>query len=151
MSILGVASIISGLSSVADLIGRETKATKSTTGDSFSALLERENASIVKATAKPATTTPAHRAVANAAALGAANPTAAQEFKDYLRKDPMERMVEEWLKAHNMTMDSFKALPADQQAALRTAMAEDLKKQVESGSHVKGNGRSTFSTMAISS
>lgn len=49
-------------------------------------------------------------------------------FLSYVKKSPIERWVENWLKAHGLTKAEFDALPAERHEALAKEMAEDLKK-----------------------
>ena len=54
-----------------------------------------------------------------------------QTFLAYMKKSPVERWIESWLKAHGLTKDEFDALPPDQHEALAKEMAEDLKKAAQ--------------------
>lgn len=49
-------------------------------------------------------------------------------FLAYVKKSPVERWIENWLKARGLTKEAFDALPADEHEALAKEMEEDLKK-----------------------
>jgi hypothetical protein len=55
----------------------------------------------------------------------------AQAFLDYMKKTPYQRMVDAWLKQHNLTQEELNAMPADQRAGILKQMAADLKEQMQ--------------------
>ncbi|MDY0884529.1 hypothetical protein ACFPL7_04085 [Dongia soli] len=55
----------------------------------------------------------------------------AQDFLDYMKKTPAQRMVDAWLKQHNLTQEELNAMPADQREAITKQMAADLKAQMQ--------------------
>lgn len=55
----------------------------------------------------------------------------AQDFLDYMKKTPAQRMVDAWLKQHNLTQEQLNAMPADQREAITKQMAADLKAQMQ--------------------
>ncbi|TXH31738.1 MAG: hypothetical protein E6Q98_26680 [Rhodospirillaceae bacterium] len=55
----------------------------------------------------------------------------AQAFLDYVKKSPYQRMVDAWLKQHNLTQEELNAMPADQRAGILKQMAADLKEQMQ--------------------
>lgn len=54
-----------------------------------------------------------------------------QAFLAYVKKSPVERWIENWLKAHGLTKEEFDALPPEKHDALAKEMAEDLKKAAQ--------------------
>ena len=54
-----------------------------------------------------------------------------ETFLAYVKKSPVERWIENWLKAHGLTKEEFDALPPDKHDALAKEMAEDLKKATQ--------------------
>lgn len=57
-------------------------------------------------------------------------PSPEETFLAYVKKSPVERWIETWLKARGLTKEAFDALPPDEQEALAKEMAEDLKRAV---------------------
>lgn len=55
----------------------------------------------------------------------------AQAFLDYMKKSPYQRMVDAWLKQHNLTQKELDAMPADQREGILKQMAADLKEQMQ--------------------
>ena len=51
-----------------------------------------------------------------------------ETFLAYMKKSPVERWIESWLKARGLTKEEFDALPPAEHEALAKEMAEDLKK-----------------------
>lgn len=54
-----------------------------------------------------------------------------ETFLAYVKKSPVERWIENWLKARGLTKEEFDALPPDKHDALAKEMAEDLKKAAQ--------------------
>lgn len=57
-------------------------------------------------------------------------PSTEDTFLAHVKKSPVERWIENWLKARGLTKEEFDALPPDEHEALAKEMAEDLKKAV---------------------
>lgn len=57
-------------------------------------------------------------------------PSPAETFLAYVKKSPVERWIEAWLKERGLTKEEFDALPPQEHEALAKEMAEDLKKAV---------------------
>lgn len=57
-------------------------------------------------------------------------PSPEETFLSYVKKSPVERWIENWLKAHGLTKEAFDTLPPEEHEALAKEMAEDLKKAV---------------------
>ena len=57
--------------------------------------------------------------------------SAEQQFLGYMKETPAQRMVDGWLKSHNLTRAQFDALPPDQKAAIQKQMANDIRDQLQ--------------------
>jgi hypothetical protein len=69
--------------------------------------------------------------------------TAAQDFLNYMKESPAERMVDAWLKAHGLTKQSLAALPPDKQNALMKEMAKDIADEIKQKAESKQKGVTT--------
>jgi hypothetical protein len=58
-------------------------------------------------------------------------PSPEETFLAYMKKTPVERWVESWLKSKGLTKEEFDNLPPQEHDALAKEMAEDLKKAVQ--------------------
>jgi hypothetical protein len=58
-----------------------------------------------------------------------------QTFLNYMKESPAQRMIDAWLKAHGLSEDALKKMPAAQREAIERQMADDIKKQVEQNSN----------------
>jgi hypothetical protein len=62
---------------------------------------------------------------------------AREEFLEYMKKTPAERMQEAWLKAHGITKEEFEAMPPEEKQAITDQMKQEiedkLQKQAETG------------------
>jgi hypothetical protein len=58
-------------------------------------------------------------------------PSPEETFLSYVKKSPVERWIENWLKARGLTKEEFDALPPDEHEALAKEMAQDLKKAAQ--------------------
>lgn len=54
-----------------------------------------------------------------------------KDFLDYMKKPPAQRMVDAWLKAHNLTEDDLKAMSPAQRDAIDKQMAADIKADMQ--------------------
>ena len=54
-----------------------------------------------------------------------------KDFLDYMKKPPAQRMVDAWLKAHNLTEDDLKHMPTAQRDAIEKEMAADIKADMQ--------------------
>ena len=54
-----------------------------------------------------------------------------ETFLAYVKKSPVERWIESWLKSHGLTKEEYDALPPERHDALAKEMAEDLKKAAQ--------------------
>ncbi|HEY4162306.1 MAG TPA: hypothetical protein VGM59_04530 [Dongiaceae bacterium] len=57
--------------------------------------------------------------------------SAEQQFLDYMKEPPTQRMEDAWLKSHGLTRQELDAMPADKRAAVLKQMANDLRQQME--------------------
>ena len=67
----------------------------------------------------------------------AANNTIEQQFFDYMKKTPAQRMVEAWLKAHHLTQKDLDAMPPEQRNAIMKQMADDIKTEMKRKAEAK--------------
>lgn len=58
-------------------------------------------------------------------------PSPEETFLAYMKKTPVERWVENWLKSRGLTKEEFDALPPEEHEALAREMAEELKKATQ--------------------
>jgi predicted flavoprotein YhiN len=66
----------------------------------------------------------------------------AQEFLDYMKKTPEERMQEAWLRAHGIDPEDFEAMPPEKKQALMDEMKEDIEAKLkEAAEKGKENGQ----------
>ena len=77
------------------------------------------------------TTSAASSASSITAAPQTEKSSTADAFRDYMKMNPAERMEEAWLKRHGLTKEDLKNMPAEEQAAVRDAMAKDIQAQLE--------------------
>jgi hypothetical protein len=83
---------------------------------------------------QPPTTNAVAQAQANVeqnASSSAGGDQAVQDFQNYMKESPAQRMVDDWLKAHGLTKEELAKMPPEQQAAVMKAMAADIKQQME--------------------
>jgi hypothetical protein len=57
--------------------------------------------------------------------------SAEQQFLNYMKEPPTQRMVDAWLKSHGLTRQELEAMPPDKRAAIEKEMANDLRQQIE--------------------
>jgi hypothetical protein len=60
-----------------------------------------------------------------------ASDSAVQDFLNYAKESPAQRMVDDWLKAHGLTKEELDKMPPDKREAIEKQMAADIKKQIE--------------------
>jgi hypothetical protein len=60
-----------------------------------------------------------------------------QEFLDYMKKSPGQRMIDEWLKAHNLTEQDLAAMSPEKRDAILKQMAEDIKNKMKQKTDTK--------------
>jgi hypothetical protein len=56
---------------------------------------------------------------------------AEQEFLDYMKKTPEQRMQEAWLKAHHLTQAQFDAMSPEQKQGLVNEMRQDIEDKLK--------------------
>jgi len=57
--------------------------------------------------------------------------SAVQDFLNFMKESPAQRMVDEWLKAHNLTEKELTAMPAAKRDAIEKQMAQDIENAVK--------------------
>lgn len=60
-----------------------------------------------------------------------ATPNAAQEFLDYMKKSPEERMVDTWLQAHGITREEFDKMKPEEKDKIVQQMKRDIEEQIK--------------------
>ncbi|MDE2336600.1 MAG: hypothetical protein KGL10_04755 [Alphaproteobacteria bacterium] len=56
---------------------------------------------------------------------------AMQAFDNLMKESPIQRLEDQWLKAHGLTRAQFEKLPPAQKEALMKEMAQDIENQVK--------------------
>ena len=64
-----------------------------------------------------------------------------QQFLDYMKKSPAERMVNSWLAAHHLTREDLEAMPPEKRDAILKQMAQDIKTEVEQKIEAQQKGK----------
>lgn len=54
-----------------------------------------------------------------------------QEFMNYMKKSPAERMLESWLAAHGITKEEFDAMSPKEKQALMDQMKREIEAQIK--------------------
>ena len=67
--------------------------------------------------------------------------TVEQQFLDYMKKSPAERMVDAWLQAHHLTRKDLEAMPPEERDAILKEMARDIKAEVEQKVEARKRGK----------
>ncbi|HWU61931.1 MAG TPA: hypothetical protein VN112_07895 [Ensifer sp.] len=62
--------------------------------------------------------------------IGNANKALADEFLEFMKKSPIERLRDQYLKAHNLTEDQLKSMPLEQRQALEDDLSQYIKDQL---------------------
>lgn len=68
-------------------------------------------------------------AAAPAAATGASDPV--QEFRNYMKETPAQRLEDTWLAAHHLTRQQYEAMSPQERDGIQKQMASELKEQVK--------------------
>ena len=62
--------------------------------------------------------------------IGNANKALADEFLEFMKKSPIERLRDQYLKTHNLTEDQLKTMSPDQRQALEDDIPQYIKDQL---------------------
>lgn len=68
-----------------------------------------------------------------------AQPSAADTFMAYMKKSPMERMIENWLKAHKLDQDKLNAMSPEERDAVMKQMKQEIEDQLKRETENKGD------------
>ncbi len=68
---------------------------------------------------------------------------AMQAFENIMKKSPIQRQENAWLKAHGLTRKQFEKLPPAQKEALMKEMTRDIENQVKQQAASKHKGGAT--------
>lgn len=69
---------------------------------------------------------PASSGSGKSSPFGIDDDSAAQNFLNEIKKSPIERMVDAWLKAHGLTKEDLEKMPPEKQQAIMKQMSEDI-------------------------
>ena len=72
-------------------------------------------------------------------------------FLDYMKESPMQRMIDAWLKAHNLTEKDLESMSPEKRDAIEKQMADDIKNQIEREAANKTNASSASASASSSS
>ncbi|HVY98400.1 MAG TPA: hypothetical protein VHA35_02785 [Dongiaceae bacterium] len=71
-----------------------------------------------------------------AAPAGKTN-TAAEDFLDYMKESPAERMADSWLAAHGLSKEKLAAMTPERREAVLKQMAKELQDQLAQATREK--------------
>ena len=63
------------------------------------------------------------------AAPGASDPV--QQFRNYMKETPAQRLEDTWLAAHHLTRQQYEAMSPQEREGIQKQMATELKEQVK--------------------
>jgi acyl-CoA reductase-like NAD-dependent aldehyde dehydrogenase len=75
-----------------------------------------------------------------------ANPktnSAVDNFLDYMKESPAERMADSWLAAHGLSKEKLAAMSPEQRDAVLKQMAKEIKDQVAQAAQEKADKKTT--------
>jgi hypothetical protein len=70
-------------------------------------------------------------ATANQAATTTTASDPVQEFRNYMKETPAQRLEDSWLAAHHLTRQQYEAMSPQERQAIQQQMASELKEQVK--------------------
>jgi hypothetical protein len=76
---------------------------------------------------------------ADLASTEAKQPSAAETFKKYMAKSPMERMIENWLKAHKLDEEKLKAMSPEEREGVMKQMHAEIEQNLKTQTEKKGD------------
>jgi hypothetical protein len=89
-----------------------------------------------------AASTGLNRPAASSSDLGSVEtkqPSAAETFKKYMAKSPMERMIENWLKAHKLDEEKLKAMSPEEREGIMKQMHAEIEQNLKNQTEKKGD------------
>lgn len=69
----------------------------------------------------------------------AKKPSAAETFQKYMAKSPMERMIENWLKAHKLDEEKLKAMSPEEREGIMKQMHAEIEQNLKNQTEKKGD------------
>lgn len=60
-----------------------------------------------------------------------AAPDAAQQFLDYMKKTPEQRMVDNWLQAHGISREEFDQMKPEEKQKIVEEMKQDIEEKIK--------------------
>ena len=69
--------------------------------------------------------------------------SAAENFLDYMKESPAERMADSWLAAHGLSKEKLAAMSPAQRDAVLKQMAKEVKDQVAQAAQPKADKKTT--------
>jgi len=85
----------------------------------------------------PPQATPANSQSSSLAPAPTSGQSVEQQFLNYMKESPGQRMIDAWLKAHHLTEQSLAAMPPAQRNAILKQMADDIKNEVKQKAEAK--------------
>jgi hypothetical protein len=76
---------------------------------------------------------------------------AVKDFLAYMKEPVGQRMEEAWLKAHNLTADDLKSMPAAQRDAIEKQMANDIKSEMQQKAQQQAQAKTTAQASSAAS
>jgi len=70
-----------------------------------------------------------------AATIGGTDPV--QEFRNYMKETPAQRLEDSWLAAHHLTRQQYEAMSPQEREGIQKQMATELKEQVKQAALAK--------------
>ncbi|HEY1096636.1 MAG TPA: hypothetical protein VGF14_05295 [Alphaproteobacteria bacterium] len=77
------------------------------------------------------TSVPTTRQNAPGTVRGVGDSPVVQEFTEYMKKSPAERMMDDWLRAHGMTKEEFDALGPEEKQKILEEMKQDIEEKMK--------------------
>ena len=85
----------------------------------------------------PSTTAQATKAASAAKSGAAKSDQATQDFLDYMKETPAQRLEDSWLAAHHLTRKDLEAMSPEQRKAIEKQMAADIEQQIKEAAKSK--------------
>lgn len=81
--------------------------------------------------ASPGTTGPSEAKSASLAASPSIPMSAADEFLEYMKMTPAERLQDSWLRAHGISKEEFDAMSPEEQQKILAQMKQDIEEKMK--------------------
>lgn len=95
-------------------------------------MAKQQNRQVLPNNPVPVMTVPEKSAETNlASAPQNKGPDAAQEFMNYMKMTPAERMQESWLRQHGISKEEFDAMSVEEQQKIIAQMKQDIENDIK--------------------